>query len=86
MIQPANGVLSCHVTVAAVVELAQVVVVMDPAADSDDILRVNRSKDRKYAFDHAFGPETRQEDLYQHTTQVCTYAVRALVACAAGVQ
>jgi hypothetical protein len=46
------------------------VVVMDPAADSDDILRQNRSKDRKYAFDHAFGPETGQEELYMQTTQV----------------
>ena len=43
---------------------------MDPAANSEDILRQRRSKDRKYAFDHAFGPDVTQQELFAHTTQV----------------
>lgn len=48
----------------------QVVVVADPGTDADDPLRQNRSREKRYAFDCAFGPDTDQETVYAHTTQV----------------
>ena len=37
---------------------------MDPHEDVDDILRANRSREKRYVFDHAFSPEATQEDVY----------------------
>lgn len=48
---------------------SKVVVVKDPDKESDDVLRVNRARDRRYAFDHAFGGECSQEEVYSHTTR-----------------
>ncbi len=36
------------------------VVLMDPCDDPDDILRVNRSRERQYVFDLALGPAASQ--------------------------
>lgn len=36
------------------------VVLLDPTEDPDDILRANRSRERRYVFDHAFGDTTDQ--------------------------
>ena len=46
-----------------------VVSVRDPSFESKDILRQHRAHDRKYAFDHAFGPECGQEAVYNRTTK-----------------
>jgi kinesin family protein 18/19 len=43
--------------------------VLDPSAESDDILRVNRAHDRRYAFDFAFDADTSQNTLYENTTR-----------------
>ena len=47
----------------------KVVIIRDPASDSKDILRQNRAQDRRYAFDHSFGPGASQEYVYNHTTK-----------------
>ena len=47
----------------------KVVVVKDPAFESADFLRVNRARDRRYAFDYAFGPECNQQVVYDNTTR-----------------
>ena len=39
---------------------SQLVVLKDPNEDQDDILRVNRSRERQYIFDCAFGPSSNQ--------------------------
>lgn len=41
--------------------------VRDPAADSTDILKKARAKDRTYAFDRVFGPESSQSQVYENT-------------------
>lgn len=46
----------------------QLVVLLDPNEDSDDILRANRSREKKYVFDRTFDPLSSQEEVYQHTT------------------
>ena len=35
-------------------------VLKDPNEDQDDILRVNRSREKQYIFDRAFGPNSNQ--------------------------
>jgi kinesin family protein 18/19 len=46
----------------------QVVVVLDPDLSKEYLDRVqNRSKEKKYAFDVAFGPESTNEDVYNAT-------------------
>ena len=47
----------------------KMVVVMDPKADSADILRANRSRERKYAFDYAFGPDISTETVFSNTAK-----------------
>ncbi|XP_067938364.1 kinesin-like protein KIF19 [Watersipora subatra] len=47
----------------------QMVVLMDPTEDPDDILRANRSRERTYVFDHTFGGNDDQEVVYQVTTR-----------------
>ena len=36
------------------------VILMDPCDDPDDILRANRSREKQYVFDIAFGPAATQ--------------------------
>lgn len=47
----------------------QLVVLRDPNEEVDDILRAHRSRERQYAFDHAFGAQSSQEDVYRVTAR-----------------
>uniref|UniRef100_A0A8C4IW12 Kinesin-like protein KIF19 n=1 Tax=Dicentrarchus labrax TaxID=13489 RepID=A0A8C4IW12_DICLA len=47
----------------------QVVVLMDPMEDPDDILRANRSREKTYMFDVAFDYSASQEEVYRATTK-----------------
>uniref|UniRef100_A0A8C5H2W3 Kinesin-like protein n=1 Tax=Gouania willdenowi TaxID=441366 RepID=A0A8C5H2W3_GOUWI len=47
----------------------QVVVLMDPMEDPDDILRANRSREKTYMFDVAFDFSASQEEVYRATTK-----------------
>ena len=42
----------------------KVVVLADPNSNSDDILRRNRSRDRRFAFDHVLDGDTSQREVY----------------------
>ncbi|KAF4654434.1 Kinesin [Perkinsus olseni] len=48
----------------------KVVVLMDPGTTaSDDYLRLNKSKERRYAFDHVFEANCSQSHVYENTAQ-----------------
>ncbi|XP_057391195.1 kinesin-like protein KIF19 isoform X2 [Balaenoptera acutorostrata] len=47
----------------------QMVVLMDPMEDPDDILRAHRSREKSYLFDMAFDFTATQEMVYQATTK-----------------
>ncbi|KAL4624418.1 kinesin-like protein KIF19 isoform X1 [Arapaima gigas] len=47
----------------------QMVVLMDPSEDPDDVLRANRSREKTYMFDVAFDFTATQEDVYVATTK-----------------
>ncbi|KAM4623272.1 kinesin-like protein KIF19 [Polymixia lowei] len=47
----------------------QMVVLMDPMEDPDDILRANRSREKTYLFDVAFDYTANQEEVYRATTK-----------------
>lgn len=48
----------------------RLVIIMDPgAAASNDYLRVDKSREKRYAFDQAFGPETPTEQIFAATTK-----------------
>ncbi|KAK6301674.1 kinesin-like protein KIF19 [Coregonus clupeaformis] len=47
----------------------QMVVLMDPMEDPDDILRANRSREKTYMFDVAFDYSANQEEVYRATTK-----------------
>uniref|UniRef100_A0A8C5LGW4 Kinesin-like protein n=1 Tax=Jaculus jaculus TaxID=51337 RepID=A0A8C5LGW4_JACJA len=47
----------------------QMVVLMDPMEDPDDILRARRSREKSYLFDVAFDFTATQETVYQATTK-----------------
>uniref|UniRef100_A0A8C4W1A9 Kinesin-like protein n=1 Tax=Gopherus evgoodei TaxID=1825980 RepID=A0A8C4W1A9_9SAUR len=47
----------------------QVVVLMDPMEDPEDILRANRSREKSYVFDMAFDFTATQEMVYRATTK-----------------
>ncbi|KAJ8391886.1 hypothetical protein AAFF_G00085020 [Aldrovandia affinis] len=47
----------------------QMVVLMDPCEDPDDVLRANRSRAKTYMFDVAFDFTATQEDVYLGTTK-----------------
>ncbi|XP_072230004.1 kinesin-like protein KIF19 [Leuresthes tenuis] len=47
----------------------QMVVLMDPMEDPDDILRANRSREKTYMFDVAFDFSASQEEVYRSTTK-----------------
>lgn len=46
------------------------IVLMDPSEDADDVLRANRSRERQFIFDMVFDPRTTQQDIYEKTTKV----------------
>jgi kinesin family protein 18/19 len=55
---------------------SKVVVVLDPAAnDKQDVLRVNRNREKQYAFDFVFDPASTQENLYNNTTKFLIHGV-----------
>ncbi|KAH9504088.1 Kinesin-like protein kif19 [Bulinus truncatus] len=45
------------------------VVLLDPADDSDDILRANRSREKQFVFDCIFDGTCTQKDVYEETTK-----------------
>ena len=47
----------------------QLVVLMDPNRDSDDILRAKRSHEHHYTFDVSFSPRATQDEVYQKTSE-----------------
>uniref|UniRef100_A0A6J0VDS9 Kinesin-like protein KIF19 isoform X1 n=1 Tax=Pogona vitticeps TaxID=103695 RepID=A0A6J0VDS9_9SAUR len=47
----------------------QIVVLMDPLEDPDDVLRANRSREKSYMFDVAFDFAATQEIVYRATTK-----------------
>ncbi|KAJ7984805.1 hypothetical protein DPEC_G00358580 [Dallia pectoralis] len=47
----------------------QMVILMDPLEDPDDILRANRSREKTYMFDVAFDYSANQEEVYRATTK-----------------
>ncbi|XP_032175413.1 kinesin-like protein KIF19 [Mustela erminea] len=47
----------------------QMVVLMDPMEDPDDVLRAHRSREKSYLFDVAFDFTATQETVYQATTK-----------------
>ncbi|KAL3051730.1 hypothetical protein OYC64_001877 [Pagothenia borchgrevinki] len=47
----------------------QMVVLMDPMEDPDDILRANRSREKTYMFDVAFDYSASQDEVYRATTK-----------------
>ena len=47
----------------------QLIVLMDPHDDTDDILRANRSREKHYVFDNIFSMEATQEDVYYAVIQ-----------------
>ncbi|XP_042308114.1 kinesin-like protein KIF19 isoform X2 [Sceloporus undulatus] len=47
----------------------QMVVLMDPLEDPDDVLRANRSREKSYMFDVAFDFAATQDIVYQATTK-----------------
>ncbi|XP_028990055.1 kinesin-like protein KIF19 isoform X2 [Betta splendens] len=47
----------------------QMVVLMDPMEDPDDILRANRSREKTYMFDVGFDFSASQEEVYRATTR-----------------
>lgn len=54
----------------------KVVIIMDPAhGDKADILRANRNREKQYAFDYVFDPNSTQENTYLHTTKFLIHGV-----------
>ncbi|XP_077358951.1 kinesin-like protein KIF19 isoform X2 [Festucalex cinctus] len=47
----------------------QMVILMDPMEDPDDVLRANRSREKTYVFDVAFDYSASQEEVYRATTK-----------------
>ncbi|XP_070616342.1 kinesin-like protein KIF19 [Erythrolamprus reginae] len=47
----------------------QIMVLMDPTEDPEDILRANRSREKTFIFDMVFGPQATQEEVYLSTTK-----------------
>lgn len=45
------------------------VVCLDPGRSASDVLRKGRSRERQYAFDHAYGPDVATTTIYSQTTQ-----------------
>jgi kinesin family protein 18/19 len=54
---------------------SKVVVIMDPAHDKQDVLRVNRSREKHYAFDYVFEAGSSQDSVYHHTTKFLIHGV-----------
>ena len=47
---------------------SNVVIIMDPCTTaSDDYLRINKSREKRYAFDYVFAENTTQQEVYENT-------------------
>jgi len=46
------------------------IVLMDPSEDADDILRANRSRERQFIFNMVFDAKSTQQDVFEKTTKV----------------
>ena len=56
----------------------QLVVLLDTTHEGpEDVLRANRPKERTYAYDVAFGPESTQTEVYEQTTRALIDSVTA---------
>ncbi|CBZ50291.1 hypothetical protein NCLIV_007650 [Neospora caninum Liverpool] len=54
----------------------KVVLLLDPGPSSqDDVLRLKRSREKRYAFDYAFDEHTDQQSVYESTTKFLTDGV-----------
>jgi kinesin family protein 18/19 len=51
------------------------VVLLDPEEDHDDILRANRSRERKYMFDVVSDARAEQQDVYAATAKILLSSV-----------
>ena len=51
------------------------VVLLDPDEDHDDVLRANRSRERKYMFDVVSDARADQEDVYSATAKTLLSSV-----------
>lgn len=71
-VRPLNGMEANETNTVRVMD-DRMVVILDPAkiegGQEEDYLRANRSRERRYAFDHAFDENASQETVYQATTQ-----------------
>lgn len=47
----------------------KVVVLIDPADNTDNVLRQNRSREKKYAFDYAFDEQSTTQDVYDNSVK-----------------
>ena len=47
----------------------KVVVILDPGVSSDDVLRINRNREKRYAFDTAFDETATQEQVFDNTVR-----------------
>ncbi|SBT31209.1 kinesin-8, putative [Plasmodium ovale wallikeri] len=47
----------------------KMVVLLDPANNSDNVLRQNRSREKKYVFDYVFDENSTQEDVYNYSVK-----------------
>lgn len=54
----------------------KMVVLQDPTEDPDDILRVNRSREKQYMFDIALDGSTQQRDVYEKT---CKFLIPGVI-------
>eukprot|EP01043_Picozoa_sp_COSAG02_P044574 COSAG02_NODE_3994_length_5940_cov_6.413457_1_plen_922_part_00 len=61
---------SCgHDSVVKVMD-GKMVIVTDPPAKENDFLRANKTREKRYAFDHAFDEKTPQESIFKSTTKL----------------
>lgn len=65
-VRPLNGAEVADKNCTEIVHVLDenLVVLKDPNEDQDDILRANRSREKQYIFDCAFGPNSNQADVY----------------------
>ncbi|KJP85359.1 hypothetical protein AK88_05020 [Plasmodium fragile] len=55
----------------------KMIVLLDPSDNSDNVLRQNRSREKKYVFDYVFDEASSQEDVYMNSVKCLIDAVIA---------
>ncbi|GAB64565.1 kinesin [Plasmodium cynomolgi strain B] len=53
----------------------KMIVLLDPSDNSDNVLRQNRSREKKYVFDYVFDETSSQEDVYKNSVKCLIDAV-----------